>query len=380
MFFSRSKGEVQLILDIQSSIVRGTLVHTLEGQSPRVLCTSNIDIPFKARSRSSYLVKAALKAVSDTIQGSLRYLQSRSPEDLIPRNISSIHYVLSSPWILSQAKTLTLSFDTETDIDREYIMKLVADERAKLTEKHTDVSIVEEKVFDVRLNGYSIPSWESRQTRELAVSFVVSVAGTRTIDRFIEAGDVAVRKSQIHFHSSLFLQHTAIQKVMPSYANYALVHVHGELTDVAIIHNHSCVFFGSYPFGINSVIRNIAEEGKIDPQTAESVLTMSVHGHLDGVHAKSEKIIIDNMSQGWIGEFRKLMKTNTPSTVLPHEIIISARSHEDFFLKSFTEAYPHAEIKPLSIEDIKKHVVYEQQAEQLRLTGLYVVAVNDFEK
>jgi cell division ATPase FtsA len=259
---------------------------------------------------------------------------------------------------------------------------MIWEERAKMTANAADdIRVIEEKVFDVRLNGYSVASWESKHTKELGISFVVSIAGGRMIDRFIEVVEGLVhRKDHVQFHSSLFLQHVGIQKVLPDSSDYALIHIHGELTDVAIIHGHSCSFFGSYPFGIQHIIRTIAQETNTTEDAAESTLNLIVKGDIDPTQAKNESGIIEKMGQAWIAELKKLLTTSPTPEAVPSRVIISARSHEDFFVKSLKSAFPQSSPELLTIEKILPHVAYETHAEQLRITGLYIMAIHSLLK
>lgn len=382
MFFSHTNGRLVLILDVQSSVVRGTLVHMREaGQVPLVIYTRETPIAYKAHARSGYLVKNALRAIDDTIQDTLIHLHARrSGGQDIPHTISAVHYVLSSPWIISQAKTLAMSYDKRRIIDRAYINKLIADDRSKLVSDTVEnVRIIEEKIFDVRLNGYSVPGWEGQSTDKLEVSFVASVAGGRMIDHFTRACDRAVHHGHVYFHSSLFLQHLGLGAVIHDYSSYALIHVHGELTDVALVHADSCTFFGSYPFGINSIIRTIARETKTDDYTAESLLNMFTEDRLDPAHTEKELAIVRHMGDGWIGEFRKLLKASPTPDALPRHVIMSAHSHEDFFIKDFARAYPASSIELLTMDIISPLVAFDTYTERLRLTGVYVIAIHSIE-
>ncbi len=381
MFSSHKAGDLILIIDVQSSIVRTSLVHLQSSSIPNVLYTHNIAIPYKPHAHSSYLIKMSLRAVSEAITDISKHLHVRSSTENIPKKISSVHFVLSSPWIVSQAKTLKQSFKDDTHISKAYIMGMIWEERSKIGGKNNDdIRVIEEKVFDVRLNGYSIASWESKNARELEVSFVVSLAGGRMIDRFIESCDHIVHRSSVQFHSSLFLQHLGIEKVVTKSPSYTLLHIHGELTDVAIIRSHSCTFFGSYPFGVHSIVRTIARETKTDEQSAESIFTMSEQGHLDSLHAKKELAIIDDMNRVWMGEFKKLLKSNSVVETIPNHVIISANSHESFFMNNFKQAYPQISMELLTMDDITAHIKFDAHAERLRLTGLYVLAIHSLEK
>ncbi|OHA43247.1 MAG: hypothetical protein A3G04_01795 [Candidatus Taylorbacteria bacterium RIFCSPLOWO2_12_FULL_44_9] len=381
MFFSNPHGELMLIIDVQSSIVRGSLVYESPLTIPSIIYTHNISIPYKSGGGSSYLIKMATRAVEEITQVVMANIQKESNSDDLPHHVSSVHYVLSSPWVVSQAKTLSMSFEKDTMISRAYITGMIWEERAKMTANTSDdIRVIEEKVFDVRLNGYSVTSWESKHTKELCVSFVVSIAGGRMIDRFVEISQSLVRKKdRVKFHSSLFLQHIGIQKIIPDSSDYVLVHIHGELTDVAIIRARSCSFFGSYPFGIHSIIRAVALETKTTEDVAESTLNLILDGDIDSNKSK-EFVFVENMKQRWVDEFKKLLKTSSTPEAALDRVIISARSHEDFFVKSLQLAYPQASPELLVIENILPNVSYEINAERILLTGVYVTAIHSLLK
>src|SRR5574343_810375 len=134
MFSFHKDNELVLILDVQSSIIRGALVHITKDSKPSIIFTHNVIIPYKPHARSGYLVKMALRGISETIDTLQRNLHLRihEPENNIPKKISRVQFVLSSPWIASQAKTVSLSFDKENLINKKNIMELISSKRTKL--------------------------------------------------------------------------------------------------------------------------------------------------------------------------------------------------------------------------------------------------------
>lgn len=377
MFFSGSQGKLVLIIDVQSSIVRGTLVLTNEGQKVHIISTDKVHIPYKPDGGSAYLIKMALEASEEIIGRTRVYLNSHHTAENVPHSISAVHYVLSSPWIVSQAKTLSVSFKDDMTITQPYITGMIWEERAKMVSSTTDdVRIIEEKVFDVRLNGYSVASWESKHTRELGVSFIVSLAGGRMIDRFVDTASDLVKSSRVFFHSSLFLQHVGIQTVLPSFSTYALIHVHGELTDIAVIKSRSCTFFGSYPFGVHTIIRKLAEGLKTTDASAESTFAMLVKGDLDRANAAREFEVLDDLGSLWVRGLKELLATDTHAETLPGRIVVSSHSMDDFFKDILHATYTEATIEQLSIDEVSKHVTYDPSVDRLRLSGLYALAIH----
>jgi len=380
MFFSsQKKPHLALLLDIQSSVVRGALVYFKPSAPPEFIYIHTTAIAFKKNIGSSHLVQVTLRAVNETIDVILQELSLRNSSlvpGTLPHTIRVVHYILSSPWIISQAKTLKITFPKEIKLTKHSLQPAITEERNKIIGNEADqLSVIEEKVFDIRINDYSLSHWEGRKAKHVDISFVVSVAGSRIIERLRE---VAQRVTDIHieFHSSLLLQTIGIQKVFPHYSSYLLIHIHGELTDVVIIHKYLCIFFGSFPLGVYGLIRKLSEAIKTDIHTAQSLLTLYMDGHLDPSHATGTQKIIDETSYLWMNELEKLLIQAGLSTPLPSETIISARSHDDYFMHIFKKAKPASRATLLTFEDIQHHVHFARHTEHLRILGLCALGIH----
>lgn len=379
--FSKQHSSLALLLDVQSSIVRGILVNFQKPNKPEFIFSYAAEIPFKSGTNSGYLVKMTIKAVTETIEASLRELSLRKSSgirDSFPNKINQVHYILSSPWIVSQARTIAVSLKKKEKITKEKIRAIIAEERQKLTNNETDnISVIEEKVFDVYMNGYSVPNWEGLSTDKLEVSFVVSVAGSTMIKNLKDITHRIVSENKVHFHSSLLLQNIGIQKIVPNRSDYSLIHVHGELTDVVVIKNHACVFFGSFPIGIRNIIREIANRNKTDEHAAESLLTLYLNNHLDPSHAMENQKVIEEVSANWTTELENLFKKFDIESLLPKDTIISAHSHDEYFINIFKKYRTNSIIDMLEFEDIKPYVNFSKQNKSLRTLGLCTVAINN---
>jgi hypothetical protein len=191
-----------------------------------------------------------------------------------------------------------------------------------------------------------------------------------------EACGRRVHPSHIHFHSALLLHFIGFLEILPRFDSYTLIHVHGELTDVAVALGRSCAFFGSYPIGIDTILRKIAHAAHVDVRGADSLLTLSISGHLDGDHAAASLKVIEDVSQGWSSECVDLFKQNECSIAVPSPCILSARIHEEFFTKSLKKAYPTHAMERLTHEELATHVTSEPHIERQRLTILYASAIH----
>jgi hypothetical protein len=378
LFRSSSQGSLVLILDIQSSIVRASLVHMQPEKLPAIVYTYTKNIPYRQNSGSSHIVQVTLEALKEIMTGIQHFLHALPAKSPIPNKIREAHFALSSPWVISQARTLTHTFKQPTEITEKLILDIISKERETIVPNIIEgnkVDVIEEKISNVRLNGYAVQEWKNKKSGDLEVSFAISVAGSNTAELFRTACTL-VPRSRIYFHSSLLLQYIAIQQLMPNHSAYTLVHVHGELTDVAVINHHSCTFFGSYPIGVYSVVRKVARAGKTDIEVADSAISMSVQNAMDKSKPAALNATVEQGSQFWNAEFQKIFTSVTPPLALPARAIICAHIHEDFFLDSLRKAYPHIQPEILTVEQIKPFVTYASSEEAIRLSGLYTMAIH----
>ncbi|MDD5165021.1 MAG: hypothetical protein PHG25_00560 [Candidatus Pacebacteria bacterium] len=380
LFSHTQKDRLNLVIDIQSSVVRGSLVLLRIGQLPHIVWTSTIDIPYRTSTRSAFLVDTAVKGVKDIALQAHTYIRDTKSHPEIPNHIFKVHCVLSSPWIVSQARTISQQFDKDTKITRAHVGDIINKERTQLATNSDDRMIgIEEKIFDVRINGYSVPEWDGAVGTMLEISFAISLAGKHMTELFTDACKSAgVAGSHVDFHSSLLLQHIGLSGNYASNDPHVLVHVHGELTDIVIASGQTCILFGSHPVGIRTIIRKLSHQLKITESTADSLLAMYESGHIDPIHGASDIETIHKILESWTDNCIKVTSL-VPENHRPDYAMISARFHEIIFKNTFAAAYPSFRIDTLPEEKIFALATFDPGIEQLRLTVLYTVAIHSLE-
>ncbi|HTK32937.1 MAG TPA: hypothetical protein VL335_00090 [Candidatus Paceibacterota bacterium] len=379
--FSRTpKDSLNFIVDVQSSVVRGSLVLMRAGQLPHIVWTHDVDIAYRTNSKSAFLIDTAVKALKAISTEAHTFVRDTKAHPDIPNHISRVHCVLSSPWIVSQARTVSQRFDVDTKIGRSHISDVIKNERTQLAQNSDDLMIgIEEKIFDVRLNGYSIAHWENATARTLEVSFAISLAGKHMIGRFVDACKSAgVSGSHVDFHSSLLLQHIALNDNFASHDTHVLVHVHGELTDIVVASGQTCVLFGSHPIGVRGIVRKLSHQLKITESTSDSLLAMYENNQLDPIHGAHDIEIIHKILDAWTDSCLKVTSL-VPTNHQPTRALISARFHETLFKNTFAAAYPTMQVELLPSEKLFELATFDPTVSRLRLTVLYTVAIHSLE-
>ena len=388
-FSKKSVGRLNLILDVKSSVVRGTLFLIKTGDIPYVLWTSSIEVPYKSDGDSGYMLAEtvkALKKIAGEAHIFTHYTHSaNSKKDninkSIPKNISTIHIILSSPWIISQARTVDQKFEKETKILSSHVHDIIKSERSKLTENDVTLTGIEEEIFSVKLNGYEIPNWQDNSARTLSVSFAISLASKKVTESFIKAcKESGLHGARIDFHSSLLLQHIGLSRTLSIQDPYILVHVHGELTDIVSANSQSCVLFGSYPIGIRTITRSLIKVLNTTESTADSTLTLYETKQLDKLHGASDIESINTAASPWVQGCSSILSL-VPPEHRPMRAIISSRFHESLFSEILSKVNADIKIESLPTDKILGLVKFEPLiTEKLRLNVFYIIALETLER
>ena len=248
----RSQNELILILAIESSQVHGSLTLYSSAKKPLVVYVSHAEIENKT-GKSEDLIKSAVKGVYKVIDDANLYFAKNNKLTNLPR-ISTIHYILSSPWVMPETNNLKFTFNKDTVVTNKFIQKSINDVESNQTAiSQESLETIERKILDISLNGYSVTNWENRSAKTLEISFVTSFCGTQTVKLFRETAQKIVPDSRIYFHSTRLAQHFGWNHLLADFHNYSLIHIHGSLTDILFVRNRKCVLFGSFPFGSETV-------------------------------------------------------------------------------------------------------------------------------
>jgi hypothetical protein len=347
------------------------------GEKPRILFTHQITVPFRESVDSQRIITATIKTTTHAIDAALKFLHSDKSIEL-PKDISSVHYVLSSPWILSEAKRLEVTFDEKKTVTEDLVRKMIRDEREKMSagvRAMGKTEEVEEKIFEVNINGYSVSHWQGKVADSLSISFVTSISGIKMVERFKEMCAHVARGRDIHFHSSLLLQHIGMSRIFPDLDTYIIVHVHGEVTDVVEIKNHGCVFFCTYPVGTQTILRSLASYSRIGIKTAMSLLLLHSSGLVDKkISETSNRIKITY--ELWTEELDKSLKMGPLHVDQPISMIVSTSERQNDFVRLLNRKYPQAQVEILNIDDILLHVNYDLLPERSVMLSLYAIATS----
>ena len=381
LFFNEEKGKISILIDIQSGLVRGALVLNKGEDKPHILYVTTQSFTRKTYVDSTYITKTMLKSVfmvtNSIANEGMTKIQSLGYSRKL---LNSIHFILSSPWVISRSKLVKIQFENETKITEKIISDIIMEEQNKL--KHDfgpDLILTEQKIFEIKLNGYVVNNFEDRKAKTLEVSFATTLGSEKIINRIHQAVLKNIHIEKKYYHSALLLHFIALQSLFPRREDFISIHIHSELTDIIVVKKGICACLASFPFGVSTLSRKISHALKHTNETSDSILNLYGASKLENNENQKIKKIIEPLMQVWHNQLLKsVVKNNEDKFIVPRLVYLSAHSHFDIFRSVFTlnnnEKY---EVISFDTSKIEPYVVYEKVSEKSQVIGMYALALKN---
>ncbi|MDB5259534.1 MAG: hypothetical protein JWO73_742 [Candidatus Taylorbacteria bacterium] len=387
---NKAPGELWALIDIQSGLVRGSIVLlSPKGIQSRVIYTIQHALPHKSEMNSGYITKTMLHGVAEVAallarDGMQRVRGLDLGRDFRPE-LCGIHYILSSPWVMSQTKRVKVSYGKPTAISRSSVAAIIDKAREELEAgmKDFDATLIEQKIFEVKLNGYSVTEYEGKTANDLDVSCALSISSKKMLQRISNEVQRYLHAKQEHHHSALLLEYAGLRAILHQHNEYMVIHAHSELTDVVVVKNNMCVFISSFPFGIATIIRKMAKTLRQSMPAADSLLTLFDGGKLSDEERARISPIINEIGKGWVHDLFATLAHAGETMVIPRNIILSAHSHFSFFAIELNSPPSAPEYKPniaaLELPMIADFITYDPGQERSLRIGIYTTALASLE-
>jgi len=344
---------LSLVIDIRSDVVEGTLV-----SFPDILYSASIHVPHSPHTTHEHRVKTMLKSVEDTCKHVASESRHYSKE-----KIASIHYILSSPWVITQSKAVRVEYEKETVISDATIQAIMEENRQELLKTHEkDMIFIEQKIFSVELNGYHVQDYRGKRARTLQASFAFSLSSEKLLEKIRGAAAKAFHAPrEEYYHSAILLHYLASREKVADDREYVLLHLHGELTDVAIVKKGTSAYLGSFPYGASTLLRKFSDTLGSTQRTAHSVLSLYEQKKLEEAEHRRVQARILPLLQEWQEGCRRSCEGLGEGVAVPRTMHVASDS-----------PYKHLFEKSLD------GVGFETHVDETPLHRIYVAALSPF--
>lgn len=309
--FSKKLDRVSLVLDIGSGSVGGALVD-LSSHTPTILSSLRIPLEIPLTASHDKLFKAFLQTTEEIVRTLIH-----EGHALHVGRIYSAHCFLSSPWYGSRVIHSTIERPEPVTVTPHFLKDALEGDAEKVTlalnqseKEHlatTALTILENKILTITLNGYEIANPYGKKARIVETVSYISFS-SKELSENLE--NIIFKYTHTHITQGSFMLglYSFVKKSFLEEKEYALFDVSGEMTDIAFVSRGSIVRTESIPLGRNAVIRKIAKAFDVGPDLALSFIHLYGEKVMeDGIALRIRELIAE-AEQEWNNLFAQILQ------------------------------------------------------------------------
>jgi cell division ATPase FtsA len=327
---SESKDNLVLVFDIGSSSVGGALFYAEKNKIPRIIYSTRHPIATTKKVDFATCLALTLEAL-ENLTADIFKKGGGTP--------SQIFCVLSSPWYISQTRTIHMEKNIPFLVTAKLIDSLVEKEIAIFREEHvkaySDESPwrpIEMKNIKTVLNGYEVGDPIDQKAKDLEMTMFISLGTEDVLSKIESIIGKYFHTKNLKFNSFTLASFAVIRDMFVHQDNFLLIDIGGEVTDISMAKNNILRESVSYPLGRNFILRSLASVLDCPLDEAKSILSLYKDGHAEESVQKKLDPIMKQINSQWLGQFQTSLANISNDISIPATIFLATdKDYADFF-------------------------------------------------
>ncbi len=311
-----------VLIDIGSGSVLTAIVRSDSKKThPEIVWSKREYTPLRNKATMADTAKSVMTSLINALMALDGEGRNALYEKTKQQKIQHLQVTISAPWACTVTKTISYKNETPFEITEEIIEELIRTAEKKVTEEMNELEkmndnnlvIVTKNTLRVLANGYATDV-RSKQLAQDIKLFQASVAVQKNIISAISDAKEKIFPALTIFQSSFILAYYfVISELSDKYAEYCIVDITYEATEIGIIRDGILTYTSHIPFGAFSLARELA-----------SVLNVPLE----------EASEIEKIFTAYEKKLTLLFSETGDSLAIPKKIYIHANfSTEEFFTK-----------------------------------------------
>lgn len=309
IFSFGKKESMSLLVNIGNGGISVALVGFAKNQLPKVIYSTSSE--FKSeKSETTRLPSDAIELLDSLIKNTFDNSYSNVNWKNKSKNISNVVLSFSSPWVISKSKVIHLSKEKPFIVSKKFIENIIYEEEKlykKELRENPDIGnsnefiTADKSVVHAKINGYFIDNCIEMKTDNLDLFLYMSVI-TKNIEDSVNsviAKHINISPDKVIVNSAVFGLFSVMRDIFPTDSNYLFMNIDSEITDLVHVENHTIEALTTFPFGENSIIRQIAKSSNQPFETAKSQFSMFITNKSDSSIVPETEIAFQNSEKEW---------------------------------------------------------------------------------
>ena len=374
---SIDKESYSLVFNISSGSITGAIIKFTDKAGVNAINYIKEMMPYQTEvsiERHLDLMKSTLTTVAGKIQAEgIKKIVAKNKKGL---TIDRVFYLFSSPWSISQTKTIRIKESKSFTVTDSYLNHVITEQEKQF---QIDIAksgtIIEKKIVQIKVNGYVIDKPNNQQTRELEMSILF----TAVPEKILTAVETAVSKifqlKNVWCHSLSLATMTTIKNIYPQKEDFIQLNISEEITDISIINNGVMSLSASIPLGTHHFIRSLSTSLKVTEEIAHSMVGMHSTKANDAMGGLSLAVAMDEAAREWLEKIFESISNFKTKIYVPDSLFLIAENELIPFIKDKLEKH---DFKVLLIDNklVKTAVMIDDimfKVELMFLDNLYKI-------
>lgn len=268
--FSRHNTGIRYgaLVDIGSGSVLSAIIKSDSSLSyPEIIWAKREYVPI----RRTVSIQESAKHVMTSLMNALMLLdgEGRRVYQTVAgtQRLPDVQVTIAAPWSYTVTKDIAYNHANEFTLSSEIVEELLRTAETKVEEELREqerinqlgLTVVTRSVIGLVANGYTIEAADNQKITSLKVVQASAVAQDYLVKALDEAFEKLAPEATVKLYSFMLVFYTIVQQLETLSAEYCLVDITYEATELGVIRNGLLQYTTHTPFGSYSLARELAE-------------------------------------------------------------------------------------------------------------------------
>ena len=328
-------GRLALLIDIGNGTITSGLVLFGKNNLPRFLYGMNTPFVVKDKVSAAELFSSMKTVLDSVVATTIKQVSNNQP--LKNRNIENTLISFSSPWFITKTKDVHISEEKPFLVDGSFLGNISKKEEELFKQelsaevdgnKKNSFSVIEKNIIHTKINGYSVDRSLGQKTKDFNASVFLSAIDKDVVEKVIDiiSNHTHISREKILIHTFPLILFSTIRDNFSPEPDFILMDITSEVTDITLVTDDVVTKTGSFPFGRNFILRQIAKTFNCSETVAESMLHIYMDGSVNNQNYLPMQNLVGGLEKEWAIYFEDVLSTLSPDMALPKNIYITADS------------------------------------------------------
>lgn len=338
-FIQKNKESYSLVLNFGSGSVSGGILKFTKESGVDMVFFDKESIAYQTEVspvRHIELMKNSLALLLKRIQAvGLKGIQKTNTK---PLNIDRVFCVFSSPWCVSQTKTIRIKENSDFKLTKKYLDELVNNQKNIFESGDSKTrQIIEEKIIQLKINGYPVTNFQNKLVRDLEISVIFTFMPNDILDLINKTILGTFNIPNIWCHSSSLVFFSTLRDLFSYKNDFISLNVTEEITDIMIVKDNIIFSEVSIPIGRNHFIRELSKSLNVSEEVANSMFNLHQGNNNNKLASLQDDIKIESIISPWIDKIITTLSLQKENVYITDLLFLISRNDISLYLKNKLE-------------------------------------------